>query len=40
MALQHAVKYHEARDWICLQDQDTLTYQSLLTHCKQLEAQM
>ena len=38
MALQHADKYHEARDWICLQDQDTLTYQSLLAHCKQLEA--
>ena len=38
MALQYAVKYHEARDWICLQDQDTLTYQSLLAHCIQLEA--
>ena len=37
MALQHAVKYDEARDWICLQDQDALTYKSLLTHCKQLE---
>ena len=37
MVLQHAVKYHEARDWIPLQDQTTLTYQSLLAHCKQLE---
>ena len=26
------------RDWICLKDQTTLTYQSLLVHCKQLEA--
>ena len=23
MVLQHAVKYHEAREWICLQDQST-----------------
>ena len=38
MMLQHAVKYHKARDWICLQDQSTLTYQSLLAHCRQLEA--
>ena len=38
MLLQHAVKYHDARDWICLQDQSTLTYQSLLVHCRQLEA--
>ena len=38
MALQHDVKYDEARDWICLHDQATLTYQSLLTHCKQLGA--
>ena len=36
--LQHAVKYHEARDWIRLQDQSTVTYQSLLAHCRQLEA--
>ena len=36
--LQHTLKYHEARDWICLQDQITLTYQSLLAHCKQLKA--
>ena len=26
MVLQHAVKYHEVRDWIHLQDQSTLTY--------------
>ena len=38
MVLQHAVKYHEVHDWICLQDQDTLTYQSLLSYCTQLEA--
>ena len=38
MVMQHAIKYHEARDWICLQDQTTLMYQSLLAHCKQLEA--
>ena len=38
MVLQHAIKYHEARDWIHLQDQTTLMYQSLLAHCKQLKA--
>ena len=38
MVLQHAVKYHEACDWIHLQDQSTLTYQSLLNYCPQLEA--
>ena len=38
MLLQHAVKYHKARYWICLQDQRTLSYQSLLAHRKQLEA--
>ena len=38
MVLQHAVKYHEARDWIHLQDQSTLMYQSFLAHCRQLEA--
>ena len=37
MLLQHAIKYHEARDWIRLQDPTTLTYKTLLTHCKQLE---
>ena len=38
MILQHAVKYHEARDWIRLQDQSQLMYQALLSHCKMLEA--
>ena len=38
MVLQHAVKYHGARDWIRLQDQSQLTYQALLSHCKILEA--
>ena len=38
MVLQHAVKYHEVQDWICLQDQSSLTYQSLLNYCTQLEA--
>ena len=37
MLLQHAVRFHEARDWICLQDQNQLTYASLLQHCKTLE---
>ena len=37
MFLAHAVKYHEARDWIRLQDQSTLNNQSLLNHCKTLE---
>ena len=37
MNLQHAVKYHKARDWIYLQNQNTLAYPSLLMHCKQLE---
>ena len=39
MLLAHAVKFHEARDWIRLQDQSTLTYTSLLNHCKHLEQQ-
>ena len=38
MVLQHAVKYHEAHNWIQLQDQSALTYQSLLNYCTQLEA--
>ena len=38
MVLQHAVKYHEARDWIRQQDQSQLTYLALLSHCKMLEA--
>ena len=37
MLLQHAVKFHKARDWIWLQDQSQLTYKSLLQHCKTLE---
>ena len=37
MLLQHAIKYHEACDWIRLQDPTTLTYKTLLQHCKQLE---
>ena len=37
MLLQHAIKYHEAHDWIRLQDPTTLTYKTLLQHCKQLE---
>ena len=37
MLLAHAIKYHEARDWIRLQNQSNLTYQSLLAHCKLLE---
>ena len=38
MLLQHAVCFHEAREWICQQDQSKLTYQSLLSHCKLLES--
>ena len=38
MVLQHAVKYHKVRYWICLEDQSILSYQSLLAHCQQLEA--
>ena len=37
MWLVHAVKFHEARDWIRLQDQSTFTYTSPLQHCKLLE---
>ena len=37
MLLQHVVRFHEARDWIHLQDQSQLTYASLLQHCKTLE---
>ena len=39
MLLQHTVKFHKARDRIRLQDPATLTYQSLLNHCKLLEQQ-
>ena len=35
--LQHAVKYHEAKEWIHLLDQSTLMYQSILAHYRQLE---
>ena len=38
MVLQHAVCYHEARDWIMQQDQSQLTYKALLSHCKLLES--
>ena len=38
VVLQHAVRYHEARDWIRQQDQSQLMYQALLSHCKMLEA--
>ena len=38
MLVQHTVCFHEARDWICKQDQSELTYQSLLSHCKLLES--
>ena len=37
MLTQHAVQFHEARDWIHLQDQNQVTYSSLLQHCKMLE---
>ena len=37
MLLAHAVKFHKAWDWIRPQDQSTLTYTSLLNHCKHLE---
>ena len=37
MLLAQAVKYHKARDWVRLQDQSKLTYQTLLNHCKLLE---
>ena len=38
MVLQHAVKYHEARDGIRQQDHSQLTYQALLSHCKMFKA--
>ena len=37
LLIQYAVRFHEARDWIRLQDQSQLTYTSLLQHCKTLE---
>ena len=37
MLLQHTIRFHEARDWIRFQNPATLTYRSLLNHCKLLE---
>ena len=37
MILAHAVIFHKARDWLRLQDQSTLTYQSLLQQIKLIE---
>ena len=37
MLLHHAIRYHEAHDWIRQQDPATLTYKTLLQHCKHLE---
>ena len=37
MLLQHAIRYHEACNWIRQQDPATLTYKTLLQHCKNLE---
>ena len=37
MLLQHAIRYHEAHNWIRLQDPATLTYKTLLQHCKSPE---
>ena len=37
MLLQHAVKFHMARDWLWLQDQSQLTYKSLVQHYRTLE---
>ena len=39
MLLQHAIRCHEAHDWIRQQDPATLTYKTLLQHCKHLEQQ-
>ena len=38
MLLQHNVQYHEARDWIWLQDQSQITYKAFLTHCHLLKS--
>ena len=38
MVLQHTVQYHEAQDWIQLQNQSHLTYSSLLAQCRLLES--
>ena len=37
MLLQHTIRFHKARDWIRPQDPATLTYKSLLNHCKLVE---
>ena len=37
MLLQHAIRYHEVCRWIRQQDPATLTYKTLLQHCKHLE---
>ena len=39
MVLYHVVRYHEAWDWIWLQDQSQLTYKALLSQCQLLESQ-
>ena len=33
----YVVRFHEARDWICLLNPTQLTYQTLLNHWKILE---
>ena len=38
MLLQHAIKYHKARDMIHLQNEQNNTYQSLLSHYKLLKS--
>ena len=37
MVPQHTLKFHEAMDWIRLQDRTQLTYLALLQYCKTLE---
>ena len=37
MLLQHTIRYHDTCNWICLQDPASLTYKTLLQHCKLLE---
>ena len=39
MLLQHTIRYHEACNWIWLQDPATPTYKTLLQHCKLFEQQ-
>ena len=34
---EHAVKYHEARDWVQQQDKSMLAYNKIFAHCKTLE---